>query len=459
MTSIEFHRRVSSRGVGGMGSLYVRVIHRRKTRSVTLPFRLYPNEWDPEKRLILHEGSSLLRQDYLRRAEAAMVEAIHQFWLIIERLEEKGEYSAEDIVSRYRGRMDGGAIVPFVDKLCREMESQEQVSSVRSYKTALRRLESFLGKDGMTFSRITPLNMERFEKALYAEGLSRNTVSSYMRSLRAIFNKAIAHGIIEEKGTSPFACVFTGVEETRKRSLTRMELQQLVNWELYHTEENGKKDEGNTENEEGNKESSSLSKMFRARQLFTFAFFAQGMSFVDMAYLKKRDVKEDVICYRRRKTGQYIEVTLTPQLRKIIQEFGDEVQDSPYVLPIICRPGENERLQYESALRLQNKWLGRLAAHLKIENGELRMKEKETKKNNMYEPIKNNSSFSILQSSLSTHVARHSWATIAKQQHLPIGVISECLGHTSEKTTRIYLGAFDRKIIANANRKIARLIS
>lgn len=265
-----------------------------------------------------------------------------------------------------------------------------------------------------------------------------------MRSLRAIYNKAVARGVIETPLQCPFAEVFTGVEVTRKRALTPVEMTRISRFRLP------------------------AGQLERARRYFLFAFLAQGMSFVDMAYLKKEDVQKDVIYYRRKKTGQSIMVSITPELRELINSFCHETaRSSPYLLPIIRYPGENERLQYESALRLQNKWLKRLQAEaqLRMENGELRVKEnnknkRESKSENQKSKTSKtiNSQLQAVHYPLSSHVARHTWATLAKHQNMPIGLISECLGHTSEKTTRIYLRGFERHVLIAANQKIARLI-
>lgn len=151
------------------------------------------------------------------------------------------------------------------------------------------------------------------------------------------------------------------------------------------------------------------------------------MSYVDMAYLKKTDIRNGVIHYRRRKTGQYLEISLTRELKSILSFFSPFVKGSPYLFPVI-RSKEKERVQYENGLRLQNHYLKKLTHTLG------------------------------LSAPLSTHVARHTWATIAKKEYIPLAVISEALGHNSQKTTQIYLASLDNRILDEANLKIARAI-
>lgn len=403
-TSIVIHHRRSSRGKEYGGSLFARVIRRGKGRSVSLKCHLLQAEWDLAGQCIRWDSVSPLRREYVLRAEQELIRATALLWQIHDQLEEKGDFTAADIVGRFRLKESGGKLFPFARKLCEELEGEGHVSSARSCRTAIRRLEEFTGKPQLTFRELTPELLLGFEKKLRQEGLCRNTTSSYMRALRAMQGKAVVRGFAEAPAQCPFAGVFTGVEQTPKRALTPEELRQLAGW----------------------KPASELAeeKIVRARDLFLFAFFAQGMSFVDMAFLKKEDIEGDVITYYRHKTGQRVKVVLTPEALRIIASFAEETAGSPYVFPVIRRPGENERLQYESGLRLQNKHLKALA----------------------------------LKTQLSTHMSRHSWSTMARQQGLPIALISECLGHSSEKTTRIYLGAFDKETIAEANRKIIRSI-
>jgi integrase len=172
-----------------------------------------------------------------------------------------------------------------------------------------------------------------------------------------------------------------------------------------------------------------LRDLYRSWRYFFFCFHARGMSYVDMAHLRKDNIRHGVISYYRKKTGQKIEITVTPPLQRLIDSFSQEVRHSPYVFPVIRDVGKSSRLQYENGLRLQNRLLKRLAAMAGI--GE----------------------------KLSTHVSRHSWATIGKKQNLPLWVISEGLGHSSEKMTYTYLASFERSTLDKASRKIDLAVS
>ncbi len=156
-----------------------------------------------------------------------------------------------------------------------------------------------------------------------------------------------------------------------------------------------------------------------ARDIFMFLFYCRGMSFVDAAYLKKSDVQNGLISYRRHKTNQLLHIKVVCQIQNIINCYTDD--DSPYLLPIITRHGINERKQYESTLRRINNALKEIAKMIKL-------------------PV-----------ALSTYVSRHSWATIAKLKNVPVNVISDALGHDSLTTTQIYLASIDTSTIDRAN--------
>ncbi len=152
------------------------------------------------------------------------------------------------------------------------------------------------------------------------------------------------------------------------------------------------------------------------------------MCFVDMANLKKADLRGGVIRYRRVKTGQAIELKVLPAMRRIIDWFGPRTADSRYLFPVINDPEGNISIQYESGLRIQNIRLKRIAALCGITVN------------------------------ISTHVARHSWATVARNAGLSLAVISEGLGHTHQRTTEIYLASLERSIIDRASQMVSEAI-
>ena len=236
-----------------------------------------------------------------------------------------------------------------------------------------------------------------YENYLKRNNLCINSTSFYMRNLRSIYNKAVEKGMVEDG--NPFRHVYTGVDKTVKRAVSLEILREIKQLDL-----------------------TPYPLLDLARDLFMFSVYTRGMSFVDMAYLRKKDLRGDTLIYHRHKTGQLLKVKWETTMQKIIDKYNTE--DSPYLLPIIKNTEDDPRKQYKSALRLMNKKLKKIGTMVG------------------------------LMRPLTTYVARHAWASLAKRQHVPISVISEAMGHSSENITRIYLASLDASEIDNANRNI-----
>jgi len=426
MTSIQFHLRPSSRGREFEGSLFIRVIHRRKALSVTTSFQLYPSEWNEPHRQIIYRPERASRFLYLSGVEKMMVLEKEQLSSIISTLEEQGEYNVTDIIRLYRLRKSGVPMLSFVEKLADRLTAHGQYRTARAYRTTSRGLAHFAGKSGsFAVTDIRPSLLKEFQEDMVGKGKTLNTVSFYMRNLRAIYNRAVRESLVEHPKKSPFEGVYTGVEQTQKRALSREDMA-LLSRDLLSIEAKA---------EEKPKHMESLS---IAQRLFLFSFHARGMSFVDVAFLKKSDICNNILTYRRRKTGQPLEMTVSVEMHRIINSFRDNTRNSPYLFPIIKTPGKNEYRQYESGLKRQNIWLKKLSSHFGLGRSPIQL--------------------STLNFQLTTHMSRHTWASLAKELNFPLAVISEGLGHTSEKTTSIYLSSFDRTVLDSMNRKISRAV-
>lgn len=268
----------------------------------------------------------------------------------------------------------------------------------------------FLGKKDVSFRKMKPDLLADFEGWMKSRGICRNTSSCYLRSLSAVWNKAVRAGLAEG---NPFKGTYRGVAKTRKRSIDTESICHLQTLDIHAAlTDHGQK--GVTK-----KLQQHIDRLLLSRDLFLFSFCSRGITFVDMAYLKKSDVKDNVISYVRRKTGQRIEVYVEPLMRDIISRHPT---DTPYLLPILTEQQDERRMyqQYQSAIHLYNKALGELGTML----GGLK---------------------------LTSYVSRHSWATMAQQHKIPVSLISQALGHDSVRTTEIYLRSLDGNLIDKAN--------
>ena len=289
--------------------------------------------------------------------------------------------------------------------MLRQAELQKESGRERTGETYRQALASFSkfrkGKD-LTFSEIDEATIRGYEGYMHGLGLCRNTTSFYLRILRGIYNKASDDGLTEQR--LPFRHVYTGVDRTSKRAVGVREIRLIKRLDLKASP-----------------------KLSFARDMFMFSFYTRGMSFVDIAYLKKSDISGVFLNYRRRKTGQRLTIRLEKGIAEIIARNSDK--DSPYLLPIISSGDrDTARKQYLAGMRAVNRSLKTIAEIIGMSTN------------------------------LTMYVARHSWASIALANDVPLHTISLALGHENEETTRIYLSSVQTEAIDSANSMILGLI-
>ena len=289
----------------------------------------------------------------------------------------------------------------FMEKVILRLRALGKTGTANNYHAALTSFMRFRKGADLPFGAVSHAMMEDYQASLCASGLVPNSISFYMRILRAVYNRAITDGLAVDG--RPFRTVFTGIEKTSKRALSALDLKRIKALDL-----------------------SLQPYLAFARDLFLFLFMCRGMSFVDAAYLRKTDVQGGVLTYRRRKTGQQIQVKVIPKIAELLRRY--PADGLPYLLPIITDPGRDERRQYESALRRVNKALKVIGQRLNL-------------------PL-----------ALTTYVTRHSWATIAKAKNVPVNVISDALGHDSLATTQIYLASIDHSVVDAANDLVVNML-
>ena len=308
-------------------------------------------------------------------------------------------YSSNDVVAEFRRTGKENTFFIFMENVIVRLRQLKHTGTANNYHAALGSFKRFLKNEDIPIESVDHLVMEDYQAYLNSIGLAPNSISFYMRILRAVYNRAVGRGLTLNH--QPFHTVFTGMEKTRKRAISVSDIRRIRNLDL-----------------------SPQPSLEFARDMFLFLFFCRGMSFIDAAFLRKTDVQNGVMTYRRRKTGQLLHIKVIPQIRELIDHYSSK--DSPYLLPIITRPGSYERRQYETALHRVNKTLKVIAGMIKL-------------------PVP-----------LTTYVSRHAWATIAKSKNVPVNVISDALGHESVTTTQIYLASIDTSVIDRANELIVR---
>ena len=379
MTSIKIKFRPSTVN-GKEGGLYFQIIHNRVVRQLNTDYKVFAEEWDAESESVIVNGN---RSNILLGIQERLAWDVARLEKVVRSLETERR--------RFTADMHG---------VIAQLKQLGKVRTAETYTATLKSFMAFRDEQDVPLDGITSDMMLMYEAYLKSRDVRMNTISFYMRNLRAVYNRAVEKGLIAQQ--YPFRHVYTGVDKTVKRAIPIKAIKALKELDL-----------------------SMKPSLDFARDMFMFSFYTRGMSFVDMAYLKKTDLQNGILTYRRRKTGQELTIKWEKCMAEIIAKYPENKTD--YLLPIIKEQG-NERRQYDNALHLVNYRLKELPTMLK------------------------------LQRPLIMYVARHSWASAAKAKNVPLSVISEGMGHDSEATTQIYLASLETSVVDKANKMILGLL-
>lgn len=397
MTSIKVKFRPST-AAGREGTIYYQIIHKRVIRQLKTDYRIYADEWDEGNAALILANNE--RNEYLQSIKERINWDVKRLENIVSHWENKQKnYAADDIISAFQKSSNEQTLFNFMNSIIARLKKMGKHRTSETYHATLRSFMQFRENKDVLLDEIDSDLMLMYEAWLHGKGITKNSSSFYMRILRAVYNRAAEKELTNNR--NPFKHVYTGVDKTVKRAIPLKAIKKIKNLDL-----------------------SLHPALDFARDMFLFSFYTRGMSFIDMAHLKKKDLQNGILSYRRRKTGQQLFI----KWEKCMQEITDKHKTdygSPYLLPILKYPYDN-RSQYKNVLYRTNKNLKEVAKLADI---------------------------SI---PLTLYVARHSWASIAKSKNIPISVISEGMGHDSEMTTQIYLASLDNSVVDRANIQILR---
>ncbi|NDV80706.1 site-specific integrase [Bacteroides sp. 51] len=436
--TFKFHFRPSSKGMDVEGKLFIRIICKRQYKNLSTTYSVFPTEWNAALGKVVLPSTGTPRSAHLSHIDACMREDLSRLRMIVSLFETRAEYTVDDVLCAFKGSPENDDLLSYTEHVSNQLSAEGRQRTARAYRSATKSLISFNGGKPLCIGDISASLLNAYQESLIARGLFLNTVSFYMRNIRAIYNRSIRDGIISSRGDKPFEKVYTGVSPTVKRALSKEEMNKLADLELVLTNrlENYKKsiDEMGASPVSLNSRLSLERRygytvhLHEALMYFMFCFHARGMSYVDLAYLRKNEIRENKIIYTRKKSRQQLQVKITGSMQRILDYFMEKDTGSPYVFPIVDPRRGSERLQYESGLRVQNNRLHALGC------------------------------MAELKKKVTTHVSRHSWATIAKYEMVSIPMISEALGHTNVKTTITYLDSFEDSRMDLLSDKISSVI-
>ncbi|MDE5839599.1 MAG: site-specific integrase [Muribaculaceae bacterium] len=393
MSSIKVKFRPSA-DPGRQGSVYYQIIHERKIRQLPSSHTLFPHEWSEARGNVIPENGGdrtpiLISIRGLIDCDIALLMRIDS-----DLYKSGSRYSVDDLIAEFHREVGCLHLFRFMTAEAEGMRRRGKVRTSEAYRSAVSSFSKFRKGEDIRLDVLDSNVICRYETWLEDRNVVSNTVSFYMRILRAVYNRAVKkYGF---KDRDPFSDVYTGIDRTVKRALPLQTVRKIRHLDLLRTPS-----------------------LDYARDMFILSFCMRGMSLVDMAFLRKSDLRGGYVTYRRRKTGKVMKIAWTLEMQTIIDKYGKNA--SRYLLPILKGQDMDDMHCYRNAGHRINRALRKIG--MLVGAG----------------------------IPLTLYVARHSWASVARANGIPVSVISEGLGHESESTTRIYLANLDSAVVDRAN--------
>lgn len=373
--------------------LKLRLLYNRKSNQISLGYSILVKDWDAKKERIKTSCRSVKN---VNRINAILLKKKQEAFDILSQLDAEGKLdllSFKEVKMFLSNKHTDLMVLAFGEEIIEQLRALDKYGNAKAYRAMLNSIKTFeKGKD-FPLKKITYSWLKKYEIWYLSKGNSLNGFAVYLRSLKALCNLAIKQKRIS-KEFYPFIDYKIRIEKTRKRAINQADLQKI------------KEFQPNTSLE------------IRAKDYFFMSFYMMGISFIDMAFLKLENIVNGRIEYRRKKTKRLYSIPISEPLKIIIRKYTEGKSKTDFILNIIRSDNPEQQLkQAKNALKRYNKTLKRIGQTCEIE------------------------------ANLTSYVARHSYATIAKRKGVPTAIISEALGHSSEDVTQVYLDSFEKEVL------------
>ena len=401
--SINLIQRKDKLNQNNTAPIHLRLTHKSKNRYVSTGVTLPIDVWSTENQSI--------NPDYPEATELQLkINAVRiEYEKKVKRLEALDVEVNFDTLLGTRAKMINCTLQDYFQKVIDGLESMGKFGSASKHRTTLSLINKFHA-GGIRFDEIDLSFLRNFERFLQNRQNNGNSIATKFSLIKAIYNKAIAEDVFIPK-SNPFTKFKVGSlwTKTRKRSITKEDIQKLITLEIPDDYRSNYK---------------SL-----ARDIFLFSYFTMGINFGDIAHLKHSNIRNGRIYYSRRKTQKMLTCQLNPLATEIIDKYSSPFyDDEDYIFPILDpRVHKTAKQQFNRV----HKSLAKINDALHIIGKELGL------------PFP-----------LTTYVARHTYATVLKRSGVNIAIISESLGHSDLATTQIYLDSFENSQIDEAMKNL-----
>jgi integrase/recombinase XerD len=381
--------------------IVIRVTYNRNNTTISTGVRVKHEDWDKNANQVkrTNQNFNLLNQK------------LTEFYLKVQRavlkFENDNNFSfdglKDSLEAKPKVKVEPVTFKKYGEQLVQEMLDVKRTGNAIVYRTAINRLIAFADDPNLRFTEIDYTLLDKFSRKLTIDGAKLNTIGNYLRSIRAIYNKAIKAKLVD-RSFYPFEDITIKTEKTAKRALSVGDIVKIYNAKYKAN-----------------------SAKWHARNYFFLSFCLRGSSFTDMAYLTSANVQKQRVIYNRRKTHSQLTIQLLPLTYKILERY--KGSNEKYLVPALPKDVIEGGLEAKKVIaqwiKTTNKWLNKIATDCGID------------------------------AEVTTYVTRHSWATVAKRLGYSNELIAECLGHSyGNKITNIYLDTFDQHVVDEVNVKV-----
>lgn len=385
----------------GTYPIILRLSHNGKTLPLSTGYAVPEDYWDETNRKIknIYKGMDNVTRvnNFLQKERARCIDVL----TILNDKNELNYLSINELKEMMVIGKSETSFYEYTEQLIKEQIAQKRIGNARSYANTLREIKNFMKERIVTFNEINHHFLKKWEHSYLSRGLSPNGLAVHMRTIRAIFNKAIKERIAEREAY-PFENYTIKTKPTKKRAISPEAIQKIVG--LNYEPDNP---------------------LFETRNIFLLSFYMMGAPYFDLANLKVKNIIDGRVQYKRQKTGKFYDIKITENLKPILDYYTKGKSPDNFILPIIKREKLTE--QYKDVLWARERYNVRLKTMAKDAG---------------------------IEENLTSYVSRHSFASIANNMAIPLTAISEMLGHQKLTTTQVYLAGLQKDIIDNYNEQI-----
>lgn len=316
------------------------------------------------------------------------------------------------------------SFLKYAQQRTQELIECGNIRNAKKYKTFCNKLELFLTNGNgkvrdLSFGEITPSLVEDFYNFLMNlrnernpdQVLHPNTVQTNLNIFRTLIKKAIEIDKLMKMDRNPFlAFKYKGVK-TEKEKLNSEEIDLIIGLSLEES-----------------------TPIWHCRNYFLFSYYCAGIRAGDFIQLRWCNISTDNrISYQMGKNHKTRDIKLPKQALDILELYRkDDSRPTDYIFPLLDNNAIYAKAVTQSEIdvlpsEIKNLLFNQISSKTAIIN-------KYLKKIAVCAGINKNISF---------HIARHSFAKIAKEKGISTDVIQNILGHSKEETTKRYMGEID----------------